>query len=135
MFYILGSDIVGVFSRLVNAVTEIETFIEQDNGSKFMLDERLGYIHSCPTNLGTGMRASIHIKLPGWSKEGIDELRNRCCELSLHCREISDDSEEVIYDITNKNRLGHSEVEIIQCVIDGINTLYKEDLELQTKHE
>ena len=133
-----GSDIVGVFNRLVNAVTGIETFIEQDNGNKFMLDERLGYIHSCPTNLGTGMRASVHIKLPGWAKEGIDEIRNRCTELSLQCREISDeegDSEEIAYDITNKNRLGYSEVEIIQCVIDGINTLYKEDLELQEKHE
>ena len=134
----IGSDIVGVFNRLVKAVTGIESFIEQDNGNKFMLDERLGYIHSCPTNLGTGMRASVHIKLPGWTKEGIDELRNRCTELSLQCREISDeegDSEEIAYDITNKNRLGYSEVEIIQCLIDGINTLYKEDLELQEKYE
>ena len=47
----------------------------------------------------------------------------------------SGDSEDIIYDITNKNRLGYSEIEIIQCVIDGINTLYKEDLELQAKHE
>jgi len=27
-----------------------------------MLDERLGYLHSCPTNLGTGMRASSSFK-------------------------------------------------------------------------
>ena len=26
---------------------------------------RYGYIHSCPTNLGTGMRASVHVDLPG----------------------------------------------------------------------
>ena len=27
-----------------------------------------GYNHACPTNLGTGMRASVHIHLPGWTK-------------------------------------------------------------------
>ena len=119
-------------------MTGIEAFIEEDNGTKFMLDERLGYIHSCPTNLGTGMRASVHINLPGWAKEGVEQLKNRCSELSLQCREISDesgDSEGVAYDITNKNRWGYSEVEIIQCVINGINILYKEDLEHQAAHE
>merc|ERR1712073_151779 len=29
------------------------------------LDAKYGYIHSCPTNLGTGMRASVHVDLPG----------------------------------------------------------------------
>ena len=35
-----------------------------------MLDPRYDYIHSCPTNLGTGMRASVHVTLPGWHKKG-----------------------------------------------------------------
>ena len=35
-----------------------------------MLDPRYGYIHSCPANLGTGMRASVHVTLPGWHKKG-----------------------------------------------------------------
>ena len=38
------------------------------------------------------------------------------------------------YDISNKHRLGYSEVELVQCMIDGVNTLWKEDLELQKKH-
>merc|ERR1712088_934830 len=40
----------------------------------------------------------------------------------------------ITYDISNKHRLGYSEVELVQCMIDGVNTLYKEDLELQKKH-
>jgi len=32
--------------------------------AKFAHDEHLGYITSCPTNLGTALRASVHIKLP-----------------------------------------------------------------------
>ena len=38
------------------------------------------------------------------------------------------------YDISNKHRLGYSEVELVQTMIDGVNTLYKEDVELQKKH-
>ena len=40
----------------------------------------------------------------------------------------------VTYDISNKHRLGYSEVQLVQTMIDGVNLLYKEDLELQEKH-
>lgn len=33
-----------------------------------MWNERLGYILTCPSNLGTGLRAGVHIKLPLLSK-------------------------------------------------------------------
>ena len=38
------------------------------------------------------------------------------------------------YDISNKHRLGYSEVQLVQTMIDGVNLLWKEDLELQKKH-
>jgi hypothetical protein len=38
------------------------------------------------------------------------------------------------YDVSNKHRLGYSEVQLVQTMIDGVNALYKEDLELQKKH-
>ena len=47
-----------VFSRLSKAASEIEKV------AKFAHDDHLGYITSCPTNLGTALRASVHIKLP-----------------------------------------------------------------------
>jgi len=53
-----GSDIGGVFERLSNAAGHLEM------DSKFAHDPHLGYITSCPTNLGTALRASVHIKLP-----------------------------------------------------------------------
>ena len=53
-----GSDFASVFTRLARASEEIEKVV------KFAHDERLGYLTSCPTNIGTGMRASVHIKLP-----------------------------------------------------------------------
>ena len=53
-----GSDIREVFERLSRGVGEIEKV------AKFAQDDHLGYITSCPTNLGTALRASVHIKLP-----------------------------------------------------------------------
>jgi len=58
-----GSNIREVFERLSIASAMIEKKAE------FANDEHLGYITSCPTNLGTGMRASVHIKLPKLSRK------------------------------------------------------------------
>jgi protein-arginine kinase len=53
-----GSNILEVFKRLSIAAGKIE------EKAKFANDEHLGYISNCPTNLGTGLRASVHINLP-----------------------------------------------------------------------
>ena len=83
------------------------------------------------------MRASVHVDLPGWTKEGVDKLKARCEELAVQPRGTRGESGGQTghtYDISNKHRLGHSEVQLVQTMIDGVNTLYKEDLELQKKH-
>ena len=41
----------------------------------------------------------------------------------------------ITYDISNKHRLGYSEVQLVQKMIDGVNTLVKEDRELQKKYK
>lgn len=40
----------------------------QERGWEFMWNERLGYILTCPSNLGTGLRAGVHIRLPFLSR-------------------------------------------------------------------
>lgn len=37
----------------------------------FAFDEKLGYLTACPSNLGTGLRASVMMFLPGLSKDGV----------------------------------------------------------------
>ena len=40
-----------------------------------MCDERLGYVLTCPSNIGTGLRASVHVVLPLLSRqEKFDEI-------------------------------------------------------------
>merc|ERR1712222_271678 len=100
----------------------------------FCLDEKYGYIHSCPTNLGTGMRASVHVDLPGWTKHSVDKLKARCEELHLQPRGTRGESGGQTghtYDISNKHRLGYSEVELVQKMIDGVNKLWDEDKKFQ----
>jgi len=132
-----GGDVKGVFSRLARGIEAVGDSVKAESGKGFMLDERLGFLHSCPTNLGTGMRASVHIDLPGWTKEGLGALKARCEELNVQPRGIRGESggqTGVTYDISNKHRLGYSEVQLVQTMIDGVNTLFAEDVALQKKH-
>ena len=131
-----GGDVKGVFARLARGIKAVGDCVKAESGKDYALSEQYGYIHSCPTNLGTGMRASVHVDLPGWTKYSVDKLKARCEELHLQPRGTRGESGGQTghtYDISNKHRLGYSEVELVQKMIDGVNTLWKEDLALQGK--
>jgi len=132
-----GGDVRGVFDRLARGIKAVGDSVKAESGKDFMLDSKYGYIHSCPTNLGTGMRASVHIDLPGYTKLGPKVLAARCEELHLQPRGTRGESggqTGVTYDISNKHRLGYSEVELVQKMIDGVNILFKEDEALRKVH-
>merc|ERR1711970_117602 len=132
-----GGDVRGVFDRLARGIKAVGDSVKAESGKDFMLDPKYCYVHSCPTNLGTGMRASVHVDLPGYTKEGLKVLEARCEELHLQPRGTRGESggqTGVTYDISNKHRLGYSEVELVQKMIDGVNTLVKEDQEFQKKY-
>jgi len=131
-----GGDVKGVFERLARGIAGVGDSVKAESGKEFMLDPKYGYLHSCPTNLGTGMRASVHVDLPGWTKEGLTALKARCEVLQLQPRGTRGESggqTGITYDISNKHRLGYSEVELVQKMIDGVNTLWKEDKALVAK--
>ena len=62
--YILNS----VFDRLRSALEMVESI----DGIEFATSEKYGYVTSCPSNLGTGMRASVHLKIPNLTTDGTD---------------------------------------------------------------
>merc|ERR1711862_938191 len=132
-----GGDVGAVFDRLARGIKAVGDSVKAESGKDFMLDPKYGYVHSCPTNLGTGMRASVHVDLPGSTKEGEKKLRARCERLAVQPRGTRGESggqTGVTYDISNKHRLGYSEVQLVQKMIDGVNTLVAEDRDLQKKH-
>ncbi|CBH14250.1 arginine kinase [Trypanosoma brucei gambiense DAL972] len=116
-----GGNLKEVFGRLVKAVNIIEEKVE------FSRDDRLGFLTFCPSNLGTTIRASVHIKLP---KLGADraKLEEVAAKYNLQVRGTAgehSDSPDGIYDISNKRRLGLSEYEAVKEMQDGILELIK----------
>ncbi len=104
-----GADIGAVFTRLSKACAHIEKV------AKFSHDEHLGYITSCPTNLGTALRASVHIHLPhlGPKKADFEAIADK---YHVQIRGIHGEHSETadhVYDISNKRRLGRSEVDLV----------------------
>ena len=114
-----GGDIKEVFERLSHAVQSIESKV------KFAYSDHLGYITSCPTNLGTAMRASVHIALPNLSKD-MEQFKDITQRYHLQIRGIHgehSESEGGVYDISNRRRLGITEIEAVQDMYDGVVAL------------
>ncbi|XP_077087794.1 creatine kinase S-type, mitochondrial isoform X1 [Siphateles boraxobius] len=118
-----GGNMKRVFERFCRGLKEVERLI-QERGWEFMWNEHLGYILTCPSNLGTGLRAGVHVRLPLLSKDSrfnkiLDNLRlQKRGTGGVDTAAVGD-----TFDISNLDRLGKSEVELVQCVIDGVNYL------------
>ena len=56
-----------VFQRFCDGLNEVERLIKKE-GYEYMWTPHLGYVLTCPSNLGTGLRAGVHVKLPNLSK-------------------------------------------------------------------
>ncbi len=114
-------------------LTEIDDKILQSLPIAF--DENLGFITACPTNLGTGMRASVMLFLPACELLGkIDEIYSRAKENGLTIRGIYGEGSKAIgyfYQISNQGSLGMDENEIIDKVSDFIYSLCNEERELR----
>ena len=62
-----GGNMKEVFARFCRGLQEVEKHIKAE-GQGFMWNQHLGYILTCPSNLGTGLRAGVHVKLPHLAK-------------------------------------------------------------------
>lgn len=93
--------------------------IEKNLGSvlNYAFDERIGFLTQCPTNLGTGMRASVMLHLPALTKQGlISRLSSTVSKLGLVIRGAYGEGSQPggdIYQISNQITLGISEKEAI----------------------
>ena len=95
---------------------KIDDLIEEKINYAF--DEEIGYITSCPTNLGTGVRASVMLHLPALSMIGyIKDILRAAGQIGLAVRGIYGEGSEFLgnlYQISNQVTLGVTEEEIIE---------------------
>lgn len=89
-----------------------------DEQLHFAFDDRLGYLTQCPTNLGTGMRASLMLHLPALQERGVlQQLANTVSKLGLTIRGIYGEGskpEGAMYQLSNQVTLGISESAAIE---------------------
>lgn len=86
----------------------------------FAFDRELGYITSCPTNIGTGMRASVMLHLPALSiTNQIDKLLYSISQLGVAVRGVYGEGTKSmghLYQISNQGTLGASEEKLIEKI-------------------
>lgn len=120
-------DLGDVYQRLVSGVSELEKNVT------FGRHPNYGFLSACPTNVGTSLRCSVHIRLPLLSKDE-DRLKAMADELSLQIRGTGGEHTEIVdgvMDISNRRRLGFSEFELVKSMQDGIVALINAEEELE----
>lgn len=130
-----GGDVKRVFERLSRGIAAIEEGLKKELGTEevFMRNSSHGCITCCPTNLGTGMRGSVHILVPKLIKsmgfEAIDKFaRERGCQARGSTGEHSEVIDRI--DISNWRRLGYKECDLVQDMIKCANELAKMEDEI-----
>jgi len=122
----MGGDLNEVYSRLVKAIKALET-----SGLSFAKRKGLGYLTFCPSNLGTTLRASVHIKIPKLA--ATPEFKAFCDKYNIQARGIHGEHTESVggvYDISNKRRLGLTEIQAIQEMRRGVEAVIAEEKKL-----
>ena len=117
----LDADVVKILHILENAaailtkIHQVADEIDDLLGNKldYAFDERIGYLTQCPTNLGTGMRASVMLHLPALTMNGqIHKLINTISKLGLTFRGAFGEGTKAtgdMYQLSNQITLGISE--------------------------
>ena len=91
-----------------------------------MHNEHLGYILTCPSNLGTGLRAGAMVKVPLVSAR--EDFKQICGRMGLQARGqagVDSASTGGVWDISNADRLGKSEVELVNTFVEGVANLIR----------
>lgn len=111
-----------VLSEGLNLKDSLNLAIELDKKLEKYLNyaysDKYGFMTSCPTNVGTGLRCSVMVHLPALTKTGnIGKVLNVVNGFDMNIRGVygeGTDSRGNVYQISNKQSLGISEEEIIK---------------------
>jgi len=104
---------------------------ELEKGVDYAFRENFGYLTACPTNLGTGMRASAMMHLPALvMTKQMERVVRAVNQLGIVARGIfgeSSDPSGSVFQISNQQTLGESEKEIIKRLSHVIDTIVEQE--------
>lgn len=108
-----------------------------DENLDFAFDEKLGYLTQCPTNLGTGMRASVMLHLPALkSGKAIGRIAGNLSKLGLTIRGAYGEGTEpegAMYQLSNQVTLGISEKAAIENLKNIAQQLVTQELQAEKR--
>jgi protein-arginine kinase len=117
-----------VFDRLKRAVDVVESKIE--GGCAISPD--FGVVTSCPTNIGTGMRASLHLAIPNLCADGTEKKAKLIAKpLGLSVRGMGGEHTPIgkdgTVDISPSARFCITEAQIVTALYKGVKLLKQEE--------
>lgn len=133
VFKLWGTDT--TLQALYNQASSIDD--ELDRSLDISYDEQLGYLTTCPTNIGTGMRASVMLHLPGLSiMKRMTRIAQTINRFGYTIRGIYGEGSQVYghtYQVSNQLTLGKSELEIIETLTEVVNQIIHEEKQIRQK--
>ena len=113
----------------LNTAFEMDDWIEERVDYAF--DETVGYLTSCPTNVGTGLRASVMMHLPGLVlTQQINKIISAINQLGLVVRGIYGEGSEAlgnIFQVSNQITLGKSEEDIVEDLNSVVSQIVSQE--------
>ena len=114
-----GGDIAYVFNRLIQMIRALGDKLD------FAFDRKKGFLSACPTNIGTAMRAGVHIHLEKL-EQNPSFLKTITRKNHLQLRGTGGEKtavEEAVFDISNTRRLGISANTIVKDLYRGVQAI------------
>src|SRR5699024_7694431 len=100
-------------------------------------DETPGYLTTCPTNIGTGMRASVMLHLPGLtSMRRMNRIAQTITRFGFTISGLYGEGSQVyghIYQISNELTLGKTEEEIIESLTEVVQQIINEEMQIRER--
>jgi len=133
-----GPAIKEIFKRFADATKAIEescSKLKNDKGEalSLMRNDNCGWILTCPSNLGTGLRAGAMVKVPLFAQR--PDWKKDLARMHLQARGTAgvDSASDGAgtFDISNADRLGYSEVVLCNVFIEGISRIIEWEQKLE----
>lgn len=117
------------------SVDQVDTDLE--SSLDFAYSPTLGYLTACPTNVGTGMRASAMLHLPGLVlSDQVNQVIKSVNQIGLAVRGLYGEGTEALgnlFQISNQMTLGESEVQIIERLNKVIHSIVEHEQNAREK--
>ncbi|MFT3831578.1 MAG: protein arginine kinase [Opitutaceae bacterium] len=121
--------------RVWKTMNAVDSALEEKLDYAF--DTELGYLTACPTNLGTGLRASAMMHLPALVITGqMDKIVRALNQLGLVVRGLhgeGTDASGSIFQISNQTTLGETEEAIIERLHNVLTTIFRQEVNAREK--